>query len=613
MNNQKKFSIKNLFFMIKCIFFASPLLFPLLILVTAAVNILGIWGVFILGDISNSLVQFLSDSITLNTVILLVFLYIAIQLLFKNLFKFLQEVIKNLYYKQADRYFRILLLYKLGKTEQEKMYDNDFYNKYEYTYTYLYMFQQLPWHLTSLIIDFAFTKIMYLIIVFTFNVWIGLYCLCFFLFNILLTQIIAKKRAKADYSLIVPDRRKKNYLELLTEKNTVKERKIFRYENVFLSRYKKYYFETRNKRFKNSKNVMYLRDAASFIVFFSKNALNIFLLYLVFINKIGVGDWVIIQTIASILFSAGYEITYPTQYLVQFVSYSPIMIEMLYPLTKSERKEMVKFEYGEFSLCKGFFQKLQIKNVCYTYPNSKEEVVKNINFEIKKGEIVSILGYNGSGKTTLCKIISGVLTPSNGEVLINNVSINEIKRNDYYKYFGIAFQDYAKYFLSIRENIGFGKIESIDNLDLVCIAIDKFGLEKVIAKMPFGLDTILGKTYDENGQDLSGGEWQKIILARAIMGNPEVLLFDEPTASIDPFEEEKMLDKFHEIINGKTAILISHRISFARLAHKIIIMKDGEIIETGTHEELLDKKGYYYHLFNSQQNLYKNEVSICEE
>ena len=271
---------------------------------------------------------------------------------------------------------------------------------------------------------------------------------------------------------------------------------------------------------------------------------------------------------------------------------------------KKERKEIRNLDYSDFQLRLGGFEKVELKDVSFSYPSREDDQVTDINLCINKGEIISILGYNGSGKTTVTKLISGVLDPTKGTVLYNDNEIDKEFKTEYFKYFGIGFQDFGKYNLTLEENIVIGKVEDEYNEEELYQTIKKANLDYIIEKLPKGLQTVLGKEYDNKGQDLSGGEWQRVILSRAYMGTPEVLILDEPTASIDPFEEERMLEEFNTILEGKTAILISHRISFARLAHKIVIMKDGKIIEQGSHEELLELKGYYYELFTSQKELY---------
>ncbi len=159
----------------------------------------------------------------------------------------------------------------------------------------------------------------------------------------------------------------------------------------------------------------------------------------------------------------------------------------------------------------------------------------NINLKIKKGEVVSLLGYNGSGKTTLSKLICGLLRDYEGTIKLNNKDIKNILYEDLYRYFGIGFQDFTKYSLSLKENIGFGMVEKINDEDEINKAIFKGNLQELIETLPEGVNSIIGKELDNSGQDLSGGQWQRVVLSRSYMGEPEVLILDEPTASIIPF------------------------------------------------------------------------------
>ncbi|MDR0920147.1 MAG: ABC transporter ATP-binding protein/permease [Oscillospiraceae bacterium] len=249
------------------------------------------------------------------------------------------------------------------------------------------------------------------------------------------------------------------------------------------------------------------------------------------------------------------------------------------------------------------FKILEIKNASYKYPTGKQYAIKNISLSIAKGEVVSILGYNGSGKTTLSKIMIGLLPPSEGSVCINGEDINKTNRHDVSPMFGIAYQDFTRYLLSVKDNIGFGYIERYND-DNIKKAFQEADGDLLLEKLPTGLETKLGKAFYNDGIDLSGGEWQKIALARTYMGNHCVLLMDEPTASIDPMKEMEMLKHFKSVLKNRTAILISHRIGFARLADRIIMMNEGIIVESGSHEELLLKDGLYSKLFNSQKELY---------
>jgi len=253
------------------------------------------------------------------------------------------------------------------------------------------------------------------------------------------------------------------------------------------------------------------------------------------------------------------------------------------------------------------YNRIELKNVSYTYPNQSKAALHNVNLSIRKGQIISILGHNGSGKSTLAKILCGSLEDYSGNIYIDGVNIKEVGKSEFSSLWGIGFQDFNRFSFSLLENIQIGFIEKKDDAFEAQKAIDKSGLQGIINKMPDGVNTILGKEYDRRGQELSGGEWQRITLARAYMGEHPIIIMDEPTAAIDPIEEYYLLEGIREKIRSNTAILISHRIGFAKLADYIVVMKEGTIVEEGTHDILISRQGEYYKMFNAQRQLYEGK------
>lgn len=251
------------------------------------------------------------------------------------------------------------------------------------------------------------------------------------------------------------------------------------------------------------------------------------------------------------------------------------------------------------------FDEIIVDHVSYTYPNADRSAVRDISLKIKKGEIISILGYNGSGKTTLSKVINGLLHDYEGRVLFNDKDIRDMDAERYYQYFGNVYQDFARYKMSFSENISVGDVEHLEDAARIAEAIHIVNLDDVVEGFANGTDTKLGKDLYADGADLSGGQWQRIAIARACMGSKEILIFDEPTAAIDPWEEENLLQNLRSILNGRTAVLLSHRIGFARLADTIYMMQEGQIVEQGSHEELLQMNGLYSQFFFAQQKLYQ--------
>lgn len=613
MNLKQKFSFRTMGFMISSVFKAAPVLFPLFIFIKILQTVLGIIALYVLKDATNYVALVITNNTVLNKAIILTFIYLILLLVVESLLYLTENIIESYYYKNADRYFRIILMYKLGKMSQEKLYDKEIHDKYNYAYKHLYVFQQLPYHILSFVIEFSFQKIIYLGVIFTFNIWAGLISVGLFVINMIYTIIYTKKKVDLNKKFNNEERKKNNYVSLITQKNTIKETKVNRLEKYFFDKQDEIDAKIEKEKYIITRNETIITRVVNTIIFVIKLFFDVFLLYLVFNKQIDIGTMLLIRTALGAATQIGRNFIRPIEKIVEFVEIAPVIVEMIFPLTKLEKREIKKLEQPKFELKYGFFNNISLNNVSYKYPNSEEYAIKDINLEIKKGDIISILGYNGSGKTTTSKILLGLFNPTIGDVYLNGVNYKEINQTDLSMYFGVGFQEYAKYELTVKENIGFGKIDELENNELINDAIKKTNLQNIINSLPNGLDTYLGKKYDKEGQDLSGGQWQRVILARAYMGNPEILVLDEPTAAIDPIEEERMLNEFKENLEGKTAILISHRIAFARLASKIIIMNEGKIIESGTHNELLNKKGYYYELFTSQHNLYngdKNEEEI---
>lgn len=246
---------------------------------------------------------------------------------------------------------------------------------------------------------------------------------------------------------------------------------------------------------------------------------------------------------------------------------------------------------------------ITVENVSFCYPNSSEDALKNINLRIDPEETVAIVGENGAGKSTLVKLLIGLYTPSEGKISIGGKNLKEVDYKSVFKDISGVFQKYNKYALTLRENIEISDFFA-DNKDE---RLDKAIVDGHVdlhntSLYPEGLDTMLSVEFD--GVDLSGGQWQRVAIARGLYRKCEIVVLDEPTASIDPIEESNIYKEFSMIAKNKIAIIVTHRMGAARIADRIIVMKDGEIAECGSHEELLNKNGVYANMFNAQAKWY---------
>lgn len=243
-----------------------------------------------------------------------------------------------------------------------------------------------------------------------------------------------------------------------------------------------------------------------------------------------------------------------------------------------------------------------LSNVSFTYPNSEKYALKDISLSIHKGEKIVVLGVNGSGKTTLSKILLNAYPPSQGEVRYDKVLSSDIDKSSLYTYLSVIPQNFVSYNLTLRENIAISNLEHLNDDSLIEHSLKLSGLPTLLDEVG-SLDQQLGREF--GGKELSGGQWQKLAIARGLFKSSDFIILDEPTSALDPLLETEILQQFIEIARNKTAIIISHRVGLCKIADRIIVMKDGKICETGTHDELIEKDGEYRRLYTAQEQWYR--------
>jgi ATP-binding cassette subfamily B protein len=246
---------------------------------------------------------------------------------------------------------------------------------------------------------------------------------------------------------------------------------------------------------------------------------------------------------------------------------------------------------------------ITFENVSFKYPDNDFWAVRNLSFTLNPGEKLALVGENGAGKTTLVKLLACLYKPTEGRILIDGVDILDYQLADLRANIGIIFQDYIRYEMTVSDNIAVGDIENIEDKEAIRNASEMSMSNEVIAQLPNGLEQVLGKRFKE-GTELSGGQWQKIALARAYMRNAQLIVLDEPTSALDARAEHQVFQRFSELIHGKMAVLISHRFSTVRMADRILFLEKGKLIELGTHDELLNLNGKYAELFQLQAQGY---------
>jgi ATP-binding cassette, subfamily B, bacterial len=292
--------------------------------------------------------------------------------------------------------------------------------------------------------------------------------------------------------------------------------------------------------------------------------------------------------------SSMYENNLYVNLLFEFLEYKPRIVSPTIAAPVQDMSEVKGLE-------------IEFRNVSFTYPGKDSETqaaLKNVSFTIQAGESIALVGRNGAGKTTLVKLLTRLYDPDDGEILIGGRNIKEYDLHDLRGLIGVIFQDYVHYYMTAHENIGVGRIAEIEDQELVKSAAQKSGANALIEGLPSGYDTMLGKWF-KNGMQLSGGEWQKVALARAFIRDAHILVLDEPTSALDAQAEYDVFSRFRVLTEGKTAIFISHRFSTVRLADRIFVLEYGKIRESGSHQELMALNGRYAELFNLQAEAYR--------
>lgn len=248
---------------------------------------------------------------------------------------------------------------------------------------------------------------------------------------------------------------------------------------------------------------------------------------------------------------------------------------------------------------------IRLDNVSFRYPKADKDTLSHINLTVHPGEKLAIVGLNGAGKTTLMKLVCGFLDPTEGRILLNGEDIRKFNRNDYYALFSAVFQEFSVLDVTVKENVA----QCVDGIDETRVwqCIDKAGLTEKIQSLPKGIETHLGRRVFKDGVEFSGGQTQRLMLARALYKNAPILVLDEPTAALDPIAENDIYQKYNDMTHGRTSFFISHRLASTRFCDRIIFVDSGKIAEEGTHNELLKNGGGYAYLFEVQSKYYRSD------
>ncbi|TAH25866.1 MAG: ABC transporter ATP-binding protein [Cytophagales bacterium] len=404
------------------------------------------------------------------------------------------------------------------------------------------------------------------------------------------------------YSLLhgwTPERRELDYLRYTgSSDENAKEVKMFGLSAFIIQRYKllseKFYIDNKMISLKRAFWGSILTALATFAHYSTYG----YIVYKTINGELTIGDFTFfigsfsrMRVLLDNIFARFSSMAESALYLEDLFSFFELKANVASP------KQAVKFPD---KIIKGF----TFENVGYRYPNSNLWAIRNLSFHLAAGEKLALVGENGAGKTTIVKLLARLYDPNEGRILVDGVDIKDFDLEDLRSQIGVIFQDFVKYQMTASTNIAIGRIEEKENHSRISTSANQSLADTVIDKLPLKYDQIIGKRF-ANGVDLSGGEWQKIALARAYMRDAQLIILDEPTAALDAKAEHEVFQRFSELTKGKTAVLISHRFSTVRMADRILVIEKGTLSEIGTHEVLMNQNGRYAELFRLQAKGYQ--------
>lgn len=523
----------------------------------------------------DSIVGFVSGGADVKPVIFLVLLFA-----WKELSKFFRNILDIKLEQRLELNLNKSLMNKLSLIAVDEIEKSEFQDK-------LNQIKDRP-HLalielfnSSILILSTVIKVVGIAFVF-FNISgiLGISYLIAAIFDILFTFMAVNKMNKMFENTSRNEREMENVIDILKNKDALYEIKVFKMKNLFLNRFEKYssaVFKERLDTTLKSQNYLLLSSLVNIVWM---GLVILFIVSKLLAKAIGAGDLTAIVTSASSTLDMAEDFVYEAS-TVSNNGY--IANTLFFILRYDERKIEKSSKYGD---------EIEFSHVSFKYPGTQKTVLHDLSFKINKDKVTAIVGENGAGKSTIIKLVVGLYEPTEGFVKISNMNPYSMPNEDISNELSIVFQDFKNYEISLRDNIVFGKAGDISE-DLRLLELDKYSE-----------DTNIGK-LEEDGVYLSGGESQKLALARAIQKKSDFLIFDEPTASMDPMVEAKMYDNILKVLKNRGALIITHRLVLSKLADDIIVLNEGRIIERGSHDELMNRGGIYKQMYDEQSGWYK--------
>lgn len=603
---------KRLFYIVRLVWGASPMILIAMTALCLLNGALPVIGAYISKDLLNSVASLIGSAageniadnifVTLRPLVFLLLLFFIHSFLTK-LFTRINSMVTGIAGELVVNHIKMKIMRKADEVDIRSFDSPEFYEKLENANREAGMRPIQILSATYSVISAAISAVSFVAVLTTLSPFAPLVIIVAAIPGAIVNYVYRNRNFRY-IRFHSKERRAMNYYSgLMVNKDMAKEIRILGLGGTFADKYtvqfKRYYKGLKGLILKEGVTQMIIgllstvANCALFLyvaydVVFDHGQIGDYSLYTGALTSISAYVTTILTSTATI-----YEGTLFINNMMEFVSEKPTVV----PICENPKKPR-----------RGAPHTIELVNVSFSYPGSNKKVIKNVSLKLQPGENVVLVGLNGAGKTTLIKLLTRLYDPTEGKILLDGVDIREYDTAALYDLFGILFQDFGRYSETVSENIRFGDVRCLDDEARISEAAVRGDADDFISKLPRGFDTPLTRLFEDEGVELSGGQWQKLSVARAFYKDSDILILDEPTASLDALAEKEVFDRFSELSENKLTVFVSHRLSSAVGASKIVVLEGGEVVEIGTHSELMALGGRYCHLFTTQASRYIEEL-----
>lgn len=606
--------LKRLFYIIGLVWQTAPAILIFMALFCVLEGVLPVAGAYIASELLNGIAELIGSSgmgsvagnlfKTMRPLIFLFSLYF-IYLFLKKIIGHINSMVTGIAGELVTNHIKMKILAKAKSVDLRSFDRPEFYEKLENANREATMRPISILSATLKVISSLISTVSFIVVLATLSPFAPLIIILASIPGALVNYLYRNRNFRYIRFHSKERRQMQYYSSIMVNKDLAKEIKLLGLGDTFSEKYKSVF----RKYYKGLKRLIIKEGVAQTLIgllsVFAHCALFLYVAYTVIFDGGRIGDYSLytgaLTSIAghvTTLVAATatiYEGTLFINNMMEFMKEEPTVVPTVSPAVLPER---------------GASHTIEFKNVSFSYPGTERCVLKNINLKFNPSESVVLVGLNGAGKTTLIKLLTRLYDPTEGVVYLDGRDIREYDVDALYDIYGIVFQDFAKYAESAAENIEFGDVRRSHNRGDVENAARRGNATEFISALPRGFDTPLTRMFEEDGIELSVGQWQKLAISRAFYKESDILILDEPTASLDPMAEQEVFDRFAELSKNKISIFVSHRLSSATRAGKIVVIENGEVVEQGTHEELMNVGGKYNKLFTTQAQRYiEREIS----